>query len=97
MAMNEGRGQKAAGGVVRDPVSRKELEHLRTRHGVPAPVLEYQFGQPTQPKLRRLDQLRADRARYVESRLRNIDGHVTNEFACAGVTGRAKKDFERSR
>ena len=84
-------------GVGNGPVSRSELERLRTRRGTPAPVLEYKLGEPTQPKLRRLDQLRSERERYVESRLREIEGHVENEFACAGMSGRAKFDFERSR
>jgi hypothetical protein len=87
----------ASGGAGRGPVSRKELEALRTRRGDPAPVLEYSFGEPTRPKLRKLDLLREARARHVESRLRSIEGHIENEFACAVVTGRAKFDFERSR
>lgn len=88
-----------AGGAAGDggPVSKRELERLRIRRGDPAPVLEYGFGEGTKPKLRKLDLLREARARHIESRLRSIDGHVENEFACASVTGRAKHDFERSR
>ena len=84
-------------GVGNGPVSRSELERLRIRRGTPTPVLEYKLGEPTQPKLRRLDQLRAERERYVENRLREIDGHIENEFACARVSGHAKFDFEMSR
>lgn len=85
------------GGVSDGPVSKRELDALRTRWGDPAPVLEYGFGEPTRPKLRKLDLLREARARHVESRLRGIEGHIKNEFACAVVSGRAKFDFERSR
>ncbi len=87
----------ASDGAGHGPVSRVELDYLRTRRGDPAPVLEYNFGEPTKPKLRKLDLLREARARHIETRLRGIEGHVENEFACAVVTGRAKFDFERSR
>lgn len=87
----------ATDGANRGPVWRSELERLRVRRGDPAPVLEYSMGEPTRPKLQRLDLLRAARERYVESRLRGIEGHIENEFACARVTGRAKHDFDRSR
>lgn len=87
----------ASGGADHGPVTRRELEALRVRRGDPAPVLEYGFGEGTRPKLRKIDMLREARARHIEGRLKEIDGHVESEFACAAVSGRAKHDFEQAR
>jgi hypothetical protein len=95
--MRDRDGVGTQNGASNGPVSRTELERLRMRRGDPAPVLEYGLGKPTRPALQRLDQLRESRARYIETRLRDIDGHIENEFACAQLKGHAKDDFERSR
>jgi hypothetical protein len=87
----------AKDGAKEGPVSRRELDSLRVRRGNTAPVLEYGRGQPTQPKQRKLDLLRAERERYVESRLKDVDGHAETGFVFASLEGRAKVDFERSR
>ncbi len=79
------------------PVSKRELERLRSMRDRPMPKLEPRFLGPTDAGVRAVKALRAERERYVESRLRGIDGHVENEFACAAVSGRAKHDFDRSR
>ncbi len=87
----------AKDGAKDGPVSQRELERLRTRRGTPTPVLEYRLGEPTQPKQLKLDLLRGQRERHVESRLKNIDGHAESGFAFASIGGRAKVDFEKSR
>jgi hypothetical protein len=79
------------------PVSKRELDRLRERRERPAPVLEYRFGEPTANKVRKLDVIRARRAHHIEGRLREIGGRAETDFALAGVSGRAKREFERSR
>jgi hypothetical protein len=95
MAERKSFAERAADGG--GPVSKRELERLRVRRGDPAPVLEYAFGEPTKPKLRKLDLLREARARQIESRLRHAAGRAETDFALAGVAGRAAREFERSR
>lgn len=87
------------GGAAGDggPVSRRELDRLRERRERPAPVLEYRFGEPTANKTRKLDVIRARRAHHIEGRLREVGGRAESDFALAGVSGRAKREFDRSR
>jgi len=79
------------------PVSRRELDRLRARREVPTPTLDYKFGEPSGSVMRKLDVVRARRAHEVESRLRTVEGRAESGFALAGVSGRAKRDFERTR
>ena len=79
------------------PVSKRELDRLRARRDSPALVLEYRLGEPTRNVMRKLDVVRARRAHHVETRLRETDGQAEKDFLRAGLAGRAKHDFERSR
>jgi len=77
------------------PVSKRELERLRARRDSPAPVLEYKLGQSSGNVMRKLDVIRARRAHHIDSRLREVEGRAETDFALAGVSGRAKRDFGR--
>jgi hypothetical protein len=79
------------------PVSKRELDRLRARRDSPAPVLEYKLGQSTGNVMRKLDVIRARRAYHVESRLRETEGRAETDFALAGIAGRARREFDRSR
>lgn len=79
------------------PVSRRELDRLRARRESPALVLDYKLGEPTGNVTRKLDVIRARRAHHIESRLRETDGRAETDFALAGLAGRARREFDRSR
>lgn len=80
------------------PVSKTELEQLRSNREKPTPTLELTPGGDTQEIIRKFEQERHTvRESYIQNRLERIEGRAANDFSLAQARGKAKHDFERER
>ena len=78
--------------------SRPALETLRAQRRTPSPERALTIGGHTQSSVHsQLDAQREKRIQSMESRLSNIKGHATNEFAMSQQRGRTTRAFEYSR
>lgn len=80
------------------PVTKNELEQLRTDRERPTSALELTIGGATERIIHKFEQERRTvRESYIENRLDRMEGRAANDFSLARVRGKATHDFERER
>lgn len=80
------------------PVTKRELDQLRSDREKPTPVLELTPGGATERIIHKFEQERRTvRESYIENRLDRMEGRAANDFSLAKQRGKAKHDFDRER
>jgi hypothetical protein len=77
---------------------KRELEILKEQRCVPLLMRELTIGGEIEQSVHAAeDRQRELRIAVIDHRLREVRGHVENEFAVSQQQDRARRDFERSR
>lgn len=77
---------------------RPTLETLRAQRRAPVFELHHTIGGGIEQSVHhKLDALRERRIAVMDNRLREVKGHIENEFAVSNEREHARSDFERSR
>ena len=80
------------------PVTRAELDRLRSQYRTPTLQLDLTIGGETERLVHETEQNnRTLREEYIAHRLELLEGRAQEDFTCASLRGKAKQDFERSR
>lgn len=80
------------------PVTKRELEALRSSRETATPTLELTPGGATERIIHKFEaERRSVRESYIENRLERVEGRAANDFALARVRGKARNDFDRER
>lgn len=80
------------------PVTKRELDGLRSSRETATPTLELTPGGATERIIHKFEQERRTiRESYIENRLNRVEGRAANDFSLAKMRGKARNDFERER
>lgn len=80
------------------PVTKLELEELRSQREAATPTLDLTPGGATERIIHKFEQERRDvRESYIANRLERMESRASNDFALAQRRGTAKRAFERGR
>lgn len=81
-----------------DIPNKLSLEALRAQRSAPTFARDYTIGGEVERIVHtEVAAKRERRISFIENRLKELKGHIENEYGCMLLKGRSVRDFERSR